>query len=40
MLPEKDGFQVLKDLREKGVSTPVLIMTAKESWMIKDMALN
>ncbi|ALT80855.1 MULTISPECIES: response regulator transcription factor [Streptococcus] len=31
MLPEKDGFQVLKELREKGVSTPVLIMTAKES---------
>lgn len=31
MLPEKDGFQVLKDLRAKGVTTPVLIMTAKES---------
>ena len=31
MLPEKDGFQVLKELREKGISTPVLIMTAKES---------
>ena len=31
MLPEKDGFQVLKELREKGVTTPVLIMTAKES---------
>lgn len=31
MLPEKDGFQVLKELREKRVSTPVLIMTAKES---------
>ena len=31
MLPEKDGFQVLKELREKSVSTPVLIMTAKES---------
>ena len=31
MLPEKDGFQVLKELREKGVLTPVLIMTAKES---------
>lgn len=30
MLPEKDGFQVLKELREKGISTPVLIMTAKE----------
>ena len=32
MLPEKDGFQVLKELRDKGVSTPVLIMTAKESF--------
>ena len=31
MLPEKDGFQVLKELREKGISTPVLIMRAKES---------
>ena len=31
MLPEKDGFQVLKDLRAKGVTTPVLVMTAKES---------
>lgn len=31
MLPEKDGFQVFKELREKGISTPVLIMTAKES---------
>ena len=31
MLPEQDGFQVLKDLRAKGVTTPVLIMTAKES---------
>lgn len=31
MLPEKNGFQVLKELREKGISTPVLITTAKES---------
>lgn len=31
MLPEKDGFQVLKELREKGITTPILIMTAKES---------
>ena len=30
MLPDKDGFQVLKELREKGVSTPVLITTANE----------
>lgn len=31
MLPEKSGFDVLKELREKGIDTPVLIMTAKES---------
>lgn len=31
MLPEKDGFTVLKELRGKGITTPVLIMTAKES---------
>lgn len=30
MLPEKNGFQVLKELREKGVRTPVLITTAKD----------
>lgn len=30
-LPEKDGFTVLKELREQGITTPVLIMTAKES---------
>ncbi|MGT2887295.1 response regulator transcription factor [Streptococcus didelphis] len=31
MLPEKNGFQVLKELREKDIKTPVLIMTAKEA---------
>ena len=31
MLPEKGGFQVLKELREQGITTPDLIMTAKES---------
>ena len=30
-LPEKDGFTVLKELREQGITTPVLIMTAKGS---------
>lgn len=30
MLPEKNGFQVLKELRDKKITTPVLIMTAKE----------
>lgn len=40
MLPEKDGFQVLKALREKDIKIPVLIMTAKESIDDKDMALS
>ena len=31
MQHEKNGFQLLKELREKGITTPVLIMTAKES---------
>lgn len=31
MLPGKDGFQVLKELRDAGVSTPVLILTARGS---------
>ena len=30
MLPELNGFDLLKRLREKGINTPVLIMTAKE----------
>lgn len=30
MIPEKSGFQLLKELREKDTTTPVLIMTAKE----------
>ena len=30
MLPEKGGFQVLKELREQGITTPVLIMTADD----------
>jgi DNA-binding response OmpR family regulator len=29
MLPEKDGFTVLRELREEGVTTPVLMLTAK-----------
>lgn len=28
---QKNGFQVLKELREKDIKIPVLIMTAKES---------
>ncbi|MFA6571489.1 MAG: response regulator transcription factor [Bacteroidota bacterium] len=31
MLPGKDGFTVLKELRDAGVSTPVLMLTAKNT---------
>ncbi len=31
MLPHKEGLQVLKELRKKGVNTPVLILTAKDT---------
>lgn len=30
MLPDKDGLSVTKDLRELGVSTPILILTARD----------
>ena len=30
MLPEINGFEVLKGIRKKGVSTPVLFLTAKD----------
>lgn len=29
MMPKKNGFQVVKELREAGLSTPVLMLTAK-----------
>jgi len=29
MLPKRDGFAVLKTLRERGLATPVLVLTAK-----------
>jgi DNA-binding response OmpR family regulator len=31
MLPRRDGFSVLKALRDKRVSTPVLLLTAREA---------
>lgn len=31
MLPGKEGLEVLQEIRKKGVSTPVLILTAKDS---------
>ncbi len=34
MLPDIDGFNILKSIREKGINTPVIILTAKDQ--IKD----
>jgi len=31
MMPEMNGFEVLKKIREKGILTPVLMLTAKDS---------
>ena len=31
MLPNKEGVEVLKDLRHKGIMTPVILLTAKDS---------
>lgn len=30
MMPKKDGYEVLKEIREKGDKTPVLFLTAKD----------
>ena len=29
MMPKKDGIQVLKEIRENGITTPVILLTAK-----------
>lgn len=29
-LPDKDGLEILKDIREKGITTPVIIVTARD----------
>ncbi len=31
MMPECDGFEVLKRIREKGIDTPVIFLTARDS---------
>lgn len=40
MLPDKDGRQVCRDLRAKGVSTPAIILTAKNSTEDKILGFN
>lgn len=32
MLPRMDGFTVCKQLREQGVDTPILMLTARDTW--------
>lgn len=36
-LPDKDGLQVLKNMRDKGIVTPIIIVTARDK--IKERAL-
>jgi DNA-binding response OmpR family regulator len=39
MLPGKDGFQVCRELRESGVGTPILMLTAKSQEIDKVLGL-
>lgn len=39
-LPKKDGHSVLRDWRENGVKSPVLILTARNSWRDKVAGLD
>jgi len=40
MLPERDGMQVLKELRTRRTSTPILMLTARDSVEDKVQGLN
>jgi DNA-binding response OmpR family regulator len=31
MLPKKDGFQLCRDLRQQGINTPILMLTARDA---------
>ena len=31
MMPKKDGFAVIKEMRSRGISTPVIFLTARDS---------
>ncbi len=39
MLPEKNGYDVCRDLRQKGITTPVLMLTAKGETIDKVLGL-
>ena len=40
MLPGRDGFEIVKTLREKGLQTPVLILTARDTVDDRVLGLN
>jgi two-component system alkaline phosphatase synthesis response regulator PhoP len=39
MLPEKNGYDICRDLRQKGIATPVLMLTAKGETIDKVLGL-
>ncbi len=39
MLPKKNGYDICRDLRQKGVSTPILMLTAKGETIDKVLGL-
>ncbi|MCB0336126.1 MAG: response regulator transcription factor [Bdellovibrionales bacterium] len=39
MMPKKDGLQTCKDLRNKGVSTPLILLTARDEEVDKVLGL-
>src|ERR1043166_7268592 len=39
MLPKKNGYDVARDLRQKGINTPILMLTAKGETIDKVLGL-
>ena len=40
MLPKKDGFEILRTIRKEEITTPILVLTARDATDDKVMALN
>lgn len=40
MLPKKDGFEVVKNVRAQNILTPILVLTARDTTDDKIVALN
>jgi DNA-binding response OmpR family regulator len=40
MLPGRDGIQILKTMREKGIKTPVLVLTARDTLQDRVLGLD